>query len=89
MANLTACRASELSARVSPASFPLSFASLAGSPVFTAQDSQQNAVGGVLLRAPSTLCGFPITPEGRAGLPLLPSPYLLHLCIGSYFRPLP
>ena len=39
MANLTAYRASELSARVSPASFPLSFASLAGSPVFTVENS--------------------------------------------------
>jgi len=66
---------------------PPSLTSLTGSPVFTAQDSQQNAVGGVLLRAPSTLCGSPITPEGRSGLPLLPSTYLL--CIGSYFRPLP
>jgi len=41
MANLTACRASELSARVSPASFPLSFASLAGSPVFTVENANE------------------------------------------------
>src|SRR5712671_1563094 len=51
---------------------PPSLTSLTGSPVFTAQDSKQNAVGGVFLRAPSTLCGSPITPEGRSGLPLLP-----------------
>jgi hypothetical protein len=41
MANLTACRDSELSARVSPAYFPLSFASLAGSPVFTVENSNE------------------------------------------------
>ena len=41
MANLTACRASELSARVSPAYFPLSFASLAGSPVFTVENANE------------------------------------------------
>ena len=41
---------------------PLSFTSLAGSPVFTVEDSKQNAVGGVLLHAPSTLCGSPGTP---------------------------
>ena len=41
MANLTAYRASELSARVSPASFPLSFASLAGSPVFTVENANE------------------------------------------------
>src|SRR6266571_2741838 len=36
---------------------PPSLKSLTGSPVFTAQDSKQNAVGGVFLRAPSTLTG--------------------------------
>jgi hypothetical protein len=41
MANLTAYRASELSARVSPASFPLSFASLVGSPVFTVENANE------------------------------------------------
>ena len=34
-------RASELSARVSPAYFPLSFASLAGSPVFTVENANK------------------------------------------------
>src|SRR2546425_11039387 len=37
--HLTAWRASELSVRVSPASFPLSLPSLAGSPVFVMEDS--------------------------------------------------
>src|SRR2546425_12818759 len=37
--HLTACRASELSVRVAPASFPLSLPSLAGSPVFVMEDS--------------------------------------------------
>src|SRR5215471_2461706 len=41
---------------------PPSLTSLAGSPVFTVEDSKRNAVGGVLLLAPSTLCGFPDTP---------------------------
>jgi len=41
---------------------PPSLTSLAGSPVFTVEDSKQNAVGGVLLLAPSTLCGSPGTP---------------------------
>jgi hypothetical protein len=41
MANLTAYRASELSARVSPAYFPLSFTSLVGSPVFTVENSNE------------------------------------------------
>ena len=41
MAHLTACRASELSARVSPAYCPLSFASLAGSPVFTVENANE------------------------------------------------
>jgi len=41
MPYLTACRASELSVRVSPAYFPLSFASLAGSPVFTVENSNE------------------------------------------------
>jgi hypothetical protein len=36
-----ACRASELSVRVSPTYFPLSFPSLAGSPVFTMEDSNK------------------------------------------------
>ena len=31
---------------------------------------KQNAVGGVFLLAPSTLCGFPDTPWGRSGLPM-------------------
>src|SRR2546428_8684512 len=35
MPNLTACRALNVSVRVSPAYSPLSLASLAGSPVFT------------------------------------------------------
>src|SRR6266849_11000133 len=39
MPNLTACRASEISVRVSPAYFPLSFTSLSGSPVFKMEDS--------------------------------------------------
>ena len=38
---------------------PPSLTSLAGSPVFTVEDSKRNAVGGVFLLAPSTLCGFP------------------------------
>src|SRR6266852_7134880 len=38
---LTACRASELSVRVSPTYFPLSFSSLAGSPVFSMEDSNK------------------------------------------------
>jgi hypothetical protein len=41
MAHVTACRASELAARVSPASFPLSFASLAGSPVFPVENAHE------------------------------------------------
>jgi hypothetical protein len=41
MAYLTACRASEISVRVSPAYFPLSFTSLPGSPVFTIEDSNK------------------------------------------------
>jgi len=41
MAYLTAWRASEISVRVSPAYFPLSFTSLAGSPVFTMEDSNK------------------------------------------------
>src|SRR5205809_8063546 len=39
MPHLTAWRASELSVRVSPAYFPLSLTSLAGSPVFVMEDS--------------------------------------------------
>jgi hypothetical protein len=41
MPYLTACRASELSVRVSPAYFPLSLSSLAGSPVFSVEDSNK------------------------------------------------
>src|SRR5215831_4457899 len=41
MPYLTACRALELSVRVSPAYFPLSFPSLPGSPVFTMEDSNK------------------------------------------------
>src|SRR6266850_1101474 len=41
---------------------PPSLTSLAGSPVFTVEDSKRNAVGGVFLLAPSTLCGSPGTP---------------------------
>ena len=47
----------------SPHSYsPPSLTFLAGSPVFTVEDSKRNAVGGVFLLAPSTLCGFPDTP---------------------------
>ena len=49
---------------------PPSLTSLAGSPVFTVEDSKRNAVGGVFLLAPSTLCGSPDTPWGRSGLPM-------------------
>ena len=38
---LTACRASELSVRVSPAYCPLSLSSLSGSPVFNLEDSNK------------------------------------------------
>src|SRR5437899_12782811 len=31
---------------------------------------KQNAVGGVLPNAPSTLCGFPTVTQGSAGLPV-------------------
>jgi hypothetical protein len=41
MPYLTACRASEISVRVSPAYFPLSFTSLSGSPVFSMEDSNK------------------------------------------------
>jgi hypothetical protein len=41
MPHLTACRASELSVRVSPTYFPLSFSSLSGSPVFNLEDSNK------------------------------------------------
>src|SRR6266568_5688118 len=41
MPHLTACRASEISVRVSPAYFPLSFTSLAGFPVFTVENSNE------------------------------------------------
>src|SRR5215471_6243508 len=41
MPHLTACRASELSVRVSPAYFPLSLPSLSGSPVFNLEDSNK------------------------------------------------
>jgi hypothetical protein len=41
MAYLTAWRASEISVRVSPAYFPLSFTSLSGSPVFLLEDSNK------------------------------------------------
>ena len=41
MPYLTACRASELSVRVSPAYFPLSLSSLSGSPVFRMKDSNE------------------------------------------------
>ena len=41
MPYLTACRASELSVRVSPPYFPLSLPSLAGSPVFSLEDSNK------------------------------------------------
>src|SRR4029434_58835 len=41
MPYLTACRASELSVRVSPAYFPLSFPALPGSPVFPMEDSNK------------------------------------------------
>src|SRR6516165_11669802 len=41
MPYLTACRASELSVRVSPAYFPLSLTSLSGSPVFRMKDSNE------------------------------------------------
>src|SRR5712664_813778 len=41
MPHLTACRASEISVRVSPASFPLSLPSLSGSPVFSMEDSNK------------------------------------------------
>src|SRR2546422_1586345 len=41
MPYLTACRASEISVRVSPAYFPLSFPSLSGSPVFNLEDSNK------------------------------------------------
>src|SRR5215471_3884191 len=41
MPYLTACRASELSVRVSPPYFPLSLPSLAGSPVFTVENSNK------------------------------------------------
>jgi hypothetical protein len=41
MPYLTACRASELSVRVSPAYFPLSLSSLSGSPVFSVEDSNK------------------------------------------------
>ena len=46
----------------SPHSYsPPSLTFLAGSPVFTVEDSKRNAVGGVFFLAPSTLCGFPDT----------------------------
>src|SRR2546428_7892863 len=41
MPHLTACRASEISVRVSPAYFPLSLPSLSGSPVFRMEDSNK------------------------------------------------
>ena len=41
MPRLTACRASEISVRVSPPYFPLSLPSLAGSPVFSIEDSNK------------------------------------------------
>jgi hypothetical protein len=47
----------------SPQSYsPLPFPSPRRSPVFTIEDSKRNAVGGVFLLAPSTLCGSPGTP---------------------------
>jgi len=35
---------------------------------------KQNEVGGVFLLVPSALCGFPVFPWGKAGLPMAPMP---------------
>jgi len=54
MPDLTACRALDVSVRVSPAYSPLSFASLAGLRV-SQERTQTECLGGVLLNAPSPL----------------------------------
>jgi hypothetical protein len=81
---------------LSLASCPPSCTSLPGSPVFTASDSKQKAVGGGLRLAPSTLCGCPDPPWGRSGVPLAspavfgrllllmaPRPPALSLCLAD------
>jgi hypothetical protein len=40
---------------------------------------KRNAVGGVGLLAPSALCGFSVSLQGRSGFPGVPLPYLLWL----------
>src|SRR5882672_7355013 len=49
MPHLTACRALDIAVRVSPAYVPLSFPSLAGSPVFALKDSNKMIEGACCL----------------------------------------
>jgi hypothetical protein len=46
---------------------PPSFISLAGSPVVVMENSNANTIGGVLLTAPSALCGSLVATQGRSG----------------------
>ena len=47
---------------------------------------KQNAVGGVLPNAPSTLCGFPTVTQGSAGLPVSLRACRTCTCSRSYFQ---
>jgi hypothetical protein len=50
---------------------------------------KQNAVGGVLPNAPSTLCGFPTVTQGSAGLPVSLRACRTCTCSQSYFQSCP
>ena len=50
---------------------------------------KQNAVGGVLPNAPSTLCGFPTVTQGSAGLPVSLRACRTCTCSRSYFQACP
>ena len=70
--NLTACRASEIAVRLSPASSPLSFTSLAGSPVSVMEHANTRGEG-ARSRGPVHALGLPSAGIGYAGCSLPPS----------------
>ena len=73
--NLTACRASEIAVRLSPASSPLSFTSLAGSPVSVMEHANTRGEG-ARSRGPVHALGLPSAGIGYAGCSL--PPFLQH-----------
>src|SRR2546427_13263536 len=62
---------SQISVDCSPEPFPLQSVTPSRLSRVRYGGLKRNAVGGVLLTAPSALCGFLVVTRGRSGLPVL------------------